>query len=311
MHHVSRIMKLSIVIVSWNTWALLRECLDSVFAYSPRCEFDVWVVDNASSDDSAAMVRAQFPQVRLTENRDNVGFARANNQAIQESEGEYVLLLNSDTKVKPGALENLVAFMDSHSEAGAAGARLLNPDGTLQSSCYPAPTLSREVWRLFHLDALRLYGSYNMADWNQEEVRAVDVLLGACLMLRRQVLDQVGWLDGDYFMYSEEVDLCYRIQQAGWPLYWVPTAEIIHYGGQSTRQVAADMFLRLYQGKLLYFRKNHGPTAAQMYKLILLAASLTRLVLSPLAWLAQPSQRQQQAALASRYWQLVMALAAL
>ena len=302
-------MKLSIVIVSWNTCALMRDCLDSVFACSPRCEFDVWVVDNASSDGSAAMVRSQFPQVRLIENRDNVGFAQANNQAIQESEGEYILLLNSDTKVKSGALETLVAFMDSHSEAGAAGARLLNPDGTLQTSCYPAPTLSRELWRLFHLDALRLHGSYNMADWNQNEVRAVDVLLGACLMLRRQVLDQVGWLDGDYFMYSEEVDLCYRIQQAGWPLYWAPTAEIIHYGGQSTRQVATDMFLRLYQSKLLYFRKNHGRTAAQIYKLILLAASLARLVLSPIAWLAQPSQRQQQLALASRYWQLVMTLA--
>jgi GT2 family glycosyltransferase len=246
--------------------------------------------------------------VRLIENSKNVGFAQANNQAIQQSAGCYVLLLNPDTEVQPGALETLVRFMDAHPQAGAAGARLLNPSGTLQPSCHPAPTLSRELWRLFHLDALWPYACYPMAGWDLNTPREVDMVPGACLILSRDALDQVGLLDEDYFIYSEEVDLCYRLRRAGWRLYWLPQAVVIHYGGQSTRQMAAAMFLRLYQGKVLYFRKHHGRLAAQLYKLILLIAALARLLLSPLVWLVRPPQRHQHLALASHYRRLVRAL---
>jgi N-acetylglucosaminyl-diphospho-decaprenol L-rhamnosyltransferase len=147
-----------------------------------------------------------------------------------------------------------------------------------------------------------------MAGWDLDTPREVDMIQGACLLLRREALDQVGLLDEDYFIYSEEVDLCHRLRQRGWKVYWVPQAQVIHYGGQSTRQVAADMFLRLYQGKVLYFRKHHGRLAAQAYKLILLIAALARLLLSPLAWLERPPLRQQHLALADHYRRLVMAL---
>ncbi len=301
-------MDLSIIIVNWNIRDLLAQCLASVYAHPPDGEFEIFVVDNASTDGSAQMVRKRFPQVRLIENTKNVGFARANNQAIQQSAGCYVLLLNPDTEVHPGALEKLVRFMEAYPQAGAAGARLLNPDGTLQPSCHPAPTLSRELWRLFHLDALWTYACYPMAGWDLDTPREVDMIQGACLLLRREALDQVGLLDEDYFIYSEEVDLCHRLRQRGWKVYWVPQAQVIHYGGQSTQQVAADMFLRLYQGKVLYFRKHHGRLAVQAYKLILLIAALARLSLSPLAWLERPPLRQQHLARADHYRRLVMAL---
>jgi N-acetylglucosaminyl-diphospho-decaprenol L-rhamnosyltransferase len=315
---------LSIVIVNWNTRDSLAQCLESVVAtphlqipdplnqsgivHLPPFTLEVWVVDNCSTDGSAQMVQARFPWVRLVENLENIGFARANNQVIRESKGRYVLLLNPDTEVKSGALQALVCFMDAHPQAGAVGPQLLNLDNTLQPSCHPAPTLPRELWRLFHLDALWPYALYPMAKWDLDTPRRVDVVQGACLLLRRATLDQVGLFDEDYFIYSEEMDLCYRLEQAGWRIYWVPEAEVIHYGGHSTQQVAMDMFLRLYQSKLLYFRKRHGWLAARGYKLILVAATLARLSVSPLAWLERSPQRQRHLTLASYYLRLLKAV---
>lgn len=313
-------VQLSIIVVSWNTRDLLAQCLAALAGWptvdrgarpssaSSSLPFEVLVVDNASADASARMVRERFPRVRLIENRDNVGFARANNQAIRQSRGRYVVLLNPDTVVQPGALETLVRFMDACPRAGAAGPRLLNPDGTLQPACYPAPTLSRELWRLCHLDALRPYARYAVTGWHPDRPREVDVVQGTCLILRREALDQVGLLDEDYFMYSEEVDLCHRLRRHGWRVYWVPGAAVVHHGGQSTRQTAAAMFLRLYQGKILYFRKHRGERAARCYKLILLVTALARLLVSPLAWLECPPRRRRHLALAGHYCRLLGAL---
>jgi len=301
-------MDLSIIIVSWNTVALLQKCLESIVANPPSGEFEVIVVDNVSTDGSCQMVRQQFPQVKLVANDQNVGFAQANNQAIAISVGRFILLLNPDTEVKPGALEALVQFMESRTEVGAAGAKLLNPDGTLQHSCYQMPTLAREFWRLFHLDALYPFGVYRMATWDRELPKKVEVIQGAALILRREVLDQVGLLDTDYFIYTEEVDLCYRLQIAGWQLYYVPQARVVHYGGQSTQQVASDMFLQLYQSKLLFFRKHRGWFATQIYKLILLIASLTRLLFTPLVFFGQSSWRKRHLDLAANYRRLLASL---
>jgi len=301
-------MDLSIVIVNWNTRDVLSQCLESIYGALPEQEIRVFVVDNASSDGSSDMVRERFPQVYLVENSQNVGFARANNQAIRNSHGRYVLLLNSDTIVKPGALDALVDFMDTHPQAGASGARLLNPDGSLQYSCSPAPSLAGEFKRLFHLPGVRPDGYYSMHEWDQSQARQVDVILGACLMLRRQALDQIGLLDEDYFIYSEEVDLCHRIKSAGWKLYWVPQAQVMHLGGQSTRQVSEAMFLRLYQAKLIYFRKHHGRWQAFLYKLIIMAAALFRLCLTPLVWLQKPPERQAILSLAGNYQRLLIHL---
>ncbi|MCL5996874.1 MAG: glycosyltransferase [Chloroflexi bacterium] len=299
---------LSVVIVSWNTCDLLAQCLASIYANPPLCAFEVFVVDNASSDGSPAMVRERFPKVRLIENLQNVGFACANNQAIRHSTARLVLLLNPDTEVRAGALQALADFIDAHPLTGAAGARLLNPDGTLQASCYPEPTLSRELWRLFHLDLIAAYGVYHMTDWDTITTRPVDIVLGACLLIRRQALDQVGLLSEDYFMYTEELDLCHDLRRSGWQIHWVPEAQVLHYGGQSTTQVASEMFLKLYQGKVAYFRKHHGRLSALLYKLILLSATAVRLSVSPLAWFEQSSRRQRHIALTRNYQRLFVAL---
>lgn len=301
-------MNLSIIIVNWNTRDVLWNSLRSIFRFPPKNKFEVLVVDNASIDGSVQMVGGQFPKVRLIENMENMGFARANNQAILHASGDYILLLNPDTEVKPDALTSLVSFMEAHPEAGAAGARLINRTGILQPSCYPALKLSREFWRLFHLDGLKPYASYPLSKWDLETPRQVDVIQGACLILRREVLDQVGCLDEDYFMYTEEVDLCFRIGKAGWSIFWVPQAQVVHYGGESTKQVPVEMFLNLYRSKILFFRKHKGWLQAQVYKLILFAAAMTRLLFSPFTLLRFTPQRQRYLTLARYYRRLLKVL---
>lgn len=301
-------MHLSIVIVNWNTRELLGRCLDSIAAHPPNAAYEIWVVDNASSDDSVPFIQNHHPGVRLIANDRNLGFATANNQAIRKSSGRYVLLLNSDTEVEAGALTLLVEHLDEHPDTGAVGSTLLNPDRSLQVSCYPFPTLSREFWRLFHLDSLHPYGVYDMSAWDTTSPREVEVIQGACLALRRSALDQTGLLDEDFFMYTEEVDLCYRLHRAGWRLIWVPAARVLHYGGQSTRQAAARMFLRLYESKLLFFRKNRGAIAAAAYKGILSAASLARLVALPIAAAFFPERRGAFREISGNYKRLLAAL---
>ena len=301
-------MKLSIVIVSWNTKDLLEACLRSIYDYPLNRPFEVWVVDNKSKDASVVMVRSQFPQVKLIASEENLGFAGGNNRAIPHCQGEYVLLLNPDTEVKPDALNELVAFMDNCPKAGAAGSRLLNADGTLQPSCHPVPTLGREFWRMFYLDALIPIGTYDMEKWNMEQPREVDVLMGASMLLRKTALDKVGLLDEGYFMYSEEVDLCFRLQKAGWQLYWVPQSQVVHYWGQSAKQVLTEMFLQLYRGKLRFFRKHYSWPTVILYKAVLGLAALLRLALAPLVWLRKSDKSDYQLHMARHYGRLLIAL---
>ncbi|GJM39851.1 MAG: glycosyl transferase [Ardenticatenaceae bacterium] len=301
-------MKLSIVIVSWNTKDLLEACLNSVYAYPLEESFEVWVVDNKSKDDTVAMVREKFPQVELIASEENLGFAGGNNRAIPHCTGEYILLLNPDTEVKPDALNELVAFMDATPEAGASGSRLLNADGSLQPSCHPRPTLSREFWRMFYLDAFIPYGTYRMHKWDVTQPREVDVLMGASLLVRKEVLDTVGMLDEGYFMYSEEVDLCYRLQKAGWKLFWVPQSQVTHFWGQSAKQVMSEMFLQLYRAKLRFFRKHYGWFTVILYKFVLGFAALLRLALAPLTWLRRSKKGGYQLHMAQHYGRLLISL---
>jgi hypothetical protein len=272
-------MDLSITIVNWNTKDLLHQCLLSIeenVQTFKRPNIQTLVVDNASTDGSAAMVRDRFPWVRLIENNENLGFAAANNQAMRESDAQYVLLLNSDTEIKSGAVTNLLTFMERHLEAGGAGARLLNPNGTLQPSCHPMLTPWREFWRLAFLDRVRRLATYDMSTWDLDTPREVEVIKGACLMLRQEALDEVGLLDERYFMYTEEMDLCHRLRKAGWKLYWVPQAEVVHYGEASSRQIAEEMYLQLYRSKVLFHRKFGGEQRAWLFKLLLALAYAPR-----------------------------------
>ncbi len=288
---------LSVVIVNWNTRDLLAQCLSSIYIYPPVDEFEVLVVDNLSSDGSVQMVRERFPQVRLIQNTENVGFARANNQAILESTGRYVLLLNPDTEILPDALLTLLDFIEEHPEAGAIGPMILNPDFTLQSSCNPMPTLWREFWHLMHLDPILPQSVYREERWDTTIAHKVEVIQGNCLLIRREALSDVGLLDEAFFMFTEEVDLCYRLLRRGWSLYWVPMARIIHYGGQSTRQVAREMFLELHRSKVVFFRKTRGKWGGLVYKLTLLVTALTRL-----PWGVMSSGKSSQAAQRSRLY---------
>ena len=237
------------------------------------------------------MVRQDFPQVQLIENRENVGFARANNQAICHSRGSYVLLLNSDTLVHPGALAALVAFMDAHPQAGACGPRLLNGDGSLQHACHPMLTPGREFWRLLFLERLLPRATYPMQRWDTATPRPVEVIKGACLRVRRAALNQVGLLDDQYFMYTEEVDLCYRLAQAGWELCYVPQAVVTHFGEASSRQVQEEMYLQLYRSKVQFYRKFGGRPRVRQAKALLALAYAPRWAAASLAAPLRPSWR--------------------
>lgn len=284
-------MDLSIIIVNWNTCDFLARCLQSLEeSVGKRGTFSIetFVVDNASTDGSPQMVRERFSRVGLIENAQNVGFALANNQAIRRSQGRYVVLLNSDTEVHPGAFEMMVEFMDEHSRAAGCGPLLLNADGTLQPSCHPMLTPEREFWRLMFLDRIWPKATYAQAQWNRSVHHQVEVIKGACLLLRRDALDQVGLLDDRYFMYTEEMDLCYRLLEAGWELWWVPQAEIVHYGEASSRQIAEEMYIQLYRSKAQFHRKFGGTRRVNRFKRWLALAYWPRWMIAALISRFQP-----------------------
>ncbi|MDX1614264.1 MAG: glycosyltransferase family 2 protein [Candidatus Promineifilaceae bacterium] len=274
---------LSIVIVNWNTRDHLANCLSAIEHNHGmvREALQVIVVDNNSSDGSVALVEERFSWTMLIANQRNLGFAAANNQGIERSRGEFVLLLNADTRLHVGALERLLSFMATHPEAAAVGPRLLNTDGSLQVSCQPMLTPFREFWRLLFLDRVVPFASYRMNEWSSDEARQVDVLLGACLLLRRSVLDEVGLLDESYFMYTEEVDLFYRLSKSGYRSWYLPTATVTHHGGASSRQIPEKMYLELYRSKVRFYRKTGGERRARLFKTLVALAYVPRVLLNP------------------------------
>jgi GT2 family glycosyltransferase len=262
---------ISIIIVSWNTRDLLAQCLQSVYDTVGNLAFEVIVVDNASADGSPTMVYDQFPQVRLIENLENEGFARANNQAIDICTGRYVLLLNSDTVVLPDAIERMVTFADTHPQIGALGAELCNGDGSLQPSWAQFPSLVSE-WsgRNFRGRQPYMDGKAYIVDW----------VGGSCLLVRRQVIEQIGLLDENIFMYSEETDWCYRIVQAGWQIGYLPGAKVIHFGGASSRkQSESRTLIQLYKSKLYFFRKHYGASQMELLRIGIMILTLLKMVI--------------------------------
>lgn len=316
-------MKISILIASWNTRDLLRMCLQAIFKPSvtngESMQVEAIVVDNASADGSAVMVRQEFPQTLLIESEINLGFGRATNLASTLASGEGWLLLNTDAILHSGALHEMATYLEDHPEVGAVGPRILNPDGTLQISCSPSPTLGREIWRLFHLDNLAAISRYprdlleNHAGSGTQAglPLQVDVLLGACILLRREVTEKINLFDEQFFMYSEEVDLCLRIRQAGWQVVWLPGATITHFGGQSTRQAADQMFIELYRNKINYFRKHGGQLHVFLYKIILLSASLARWIPGTLLASTPTGRARKWGQVACQYRMLLGELASL
>lgn len=257
----TQLMRLSVVIVSWNTKDLLRRCLETLKAEIEDIDHEVFVVDNNSSDGSAAMVADEYPWAHLIANHTNRGFAAANNQAFKLARGDYVLLLNPDTEVAPGSLHTLMSFLDTHPQAGVVAPQLLNSDGTVQRSCRQFPTFAGMLYELIGLSRMfpnqPRFRQYKMLDWNHDDERQVDQPEGACLMVRRDMMNQVGWLDEGFFMLFEEVDWCYRIKQAGWEIWFTPTAKIVHHYGQSIKQVKARMILSSHRGLYRFWWKHY------------------------------------------------------
>ncbi|HMO22294.1 MAG TPA: glycosyltransferase family 2 protein [Candidatus Melainabacteria bacterium] len=261
-------LDLTVVVVSWNTRDLLDRSLETLkedLERSSNLETEVYVVDNDSKDGSAAMVAEKHGWATLMANDDNLGFAKANNQVLRQAKGRYVLLLNPDTEVEPGALKTLIEFLEAHPKAGIVAPQLLNSDGSIQRSCRQFPTFTGMLFELVGLSKLFPKGSkmgttfraYKMLDWEHDDEREVDQPEGACLLLRREVLEEVGLLDEGYFMLFEEVDWCYRIKKAGWQIWFTPKARVMHHYGQSIKQVKARMILSSHRGLYRFWRKHY------------------------------------------------------
>ena len=266
-------MDLSIIIVNWNTKDLLLQCLESVYQTIKRVEMEVFVVDNGSMDGSIAAAKGRFPEVKFIQNEINLGFARANNQALSLAKGRYLLLLNPDTQVKKGAMERLISFMDAHPEAGGAGAQLLNSDGSRQNSIANFPSLATE---LLNKSLLRWFfpSAFPGKERNYPEPIEVDSVIGACMVVKRDAIEPVGLLDEGYFLFLEETDWCYRMRRTGWKIYHVPQAEIYHFQGKGVEMEKKKARVEYYRSLYRFFKKNRG----RLQWFILLIGSVIKLV---------------------------------
>lgn len=258
---VDGLKDLSIAIVTWNARELLAACLHSIYENTSGVNFEIIVVDNASTDGSASMVENHFPGVELIVNSGNRFFGRANNQAIRVSRGRHVLLLNVDTVVLPDALPVLVFFLDSHPEVGIVGAQLLNTDGSLQVTCNRFPSLA---FGLFEVLAINQRWPQNpirrrhiYADWDRQTAQPVDAVSGACMMVRSSAIGEAGLLDERFLMYYEEDDWCFRLRKAGWMIYYYPEAQIIHHGEGTQKCLAPGLSDMLYWDSFLKFYGKH------------------------------------------------------
>ncbi|MCL5435643.1 MAG: glycosyltransferase family 2 protein [Patescibacteria group bacterium] len=255
-------MDLSVIIVNYNTKELLKRCLLSVFASKTSFSFEVWVSDNGSTDGSIEMVKKEFPQVRLSENGANLGFSKANNIALKQAQGENLLLLNSDTEVRPETLTRSMEYIKEHSEVGVLGCKVLLPNGQLDPACrrrFPNPT--NAFLRLF---GLKKFSDYNVSgDINTPQ--EVDAVMGAYLLIRKKVIEKIGFLDEDYFMYGEDLDWCWRAKQAGYQVYYYPGAEITHYKYGSSQKVSVPTIRFAHQAMKIFYRKHYAASRPQLF----------------------------------------------
>ncbi|MFO7680702.1 MAG: glycosyltransferase family 2 protein [Chloroflexota bacterium] len=279
---------MSIVLVCWNNKAYLEPCLNSIYEGGLHSSYDIVVVDNGSTDGSQAMLREKFPEVMIIQNEGNVGLGKASNQGIEATQGRYVLLLNNDTLVNGPSLDGLVNFLDETPEAGAVGGRLLNPDGSFQAGYANFSSLHEEFLIATGLGNLLKDGYPSHVDTDQ--VKAVGWISSACLLLRRAALDKVGLLDESYFIYGDEADLQYRLNQNGYPVYYLPQSTTIHYGGRSMNRWGRRKMV--YRGKMLFYQKNYYPLRAGLLRIMLGGLSIIKLLVWVVAFIL-PKQRER------------------
>ncbi|MFM9280016.1 glycosyltransferase family 2 protein [Paenibacillus jiagnxiensis] len=255
-------MDVSILIVNYNTQRLTLDCLQSVFASRTQYRYEVIVIDNHSVDGSVEAIRERYPQVTVIANQENTGFAKANNQGIEAAQGRYILLLNSDTLVQPDTLETMIGLMDRRPELGAAGCKVILPDGSLDKACKRGfPTPSASFYYAFGFSKRfphdPKYNQYQLGHLDPDDEYPVDVLVGAFMLVRREAIDQVGGLDETFFMYGEDIDWCYRIKEAGWGIYYYPRTYIVHVKGGSARRRPLKIIYEFHRAMWVFHRKHY------------------------------------------------------
>lgn len=273
--------EVSIIIVNWNTRDLLRDCLASV-QRETRVGHEIIVIDNASSDGSAAMVASDFPSVMLIANSDNRGFAGANNQGLAVAHGQSVLLLNPDTVVLDGAIDTMLAWLAQHPDVGCVGCQVLEMPGVIEQTCFADPGPLNLVIDELGLHRLArwipYFGGPRYRDWDRRSEREVDVVTGMFMLVPRAVLERIGPLDPAFFVYAEEADWCRRIRKAGWRCVFAPVAQIIHLdgGAKSTAQIRSKMYIQLQKSHLIYTKKHHGILGYWAVKVLFVLSALAR-----------------------------------
>ena len=270
-------------VVTWNAKKFVDENFGSIFADLKGISAEVIAVDNASSDGTADMIAAGFPEVKLTRSPKNLGFSRANIVAINQSSGKYVCLVNPDVRVLPGCFRALMDYLEKNPKVGVVGPKTYNPDGSLQRSCMRAPSVWISFCRALALDKTPLrkipvFGGIGMADFAHDKTRVVDVLNGAFTMMRRTAMDQVGLIDERFFMYGDDLDWCVRFGKAGWPVVFYPGGEIVHYGGGVTAKAPLYFYVEMHKANLQYFQKHHSWLAQRGFLAALLLHDAIRYV---------------------------------
>ncbi len=260
-------MDLSVIILNYNTKALLQKCLQSVFRSQTSLPFEVFVSDNGSTDGSVEMISAHFPKVKLIINATNLGFSAGNNAAIKQTQGRYVLLLNSDTEVRPDTIDLCIRKMDSDQSIGILGCKVLLPNGQLHEACrrrFPNP--ANAFLRLF---GLRRFSSYNYRNVSVDQEMAVDSVVGAFLMIRRTVIDKIGLLDEDFFMYGEDLDWCWRVKEAGFKVWYYPAAQITHYLYGSSQTIPFRTINWAHTAMKIFYRKHYSKEHGWLFNQII------------------------------------------
>lgn len=287
---------ISIVIVSFNVERLLKECIESIYRETTESTFDIWVVDNHSHDSSVQMLKNHFPQVHLIENDRNVGFPKANNQAIVQNTSDYILLLNPDTIVQDRAIDKMVRFMDEYPDTGVSGCRVLNEDGSLQLACRRSvPTPKVAFYRLTGLSRLfpnsKTMARYNLTYLDPNAPHEVDAVSGAFLVIRKKVVDAIGMLDENFFIYGEDMDWCIRARKAGWKVMYYPHAQIVHYKGVGCKTNNLKTTYEFYRAMVLFHRKHFAQECSALTNLVIYIGIVLTALLAWRRWLfsAKPS----------------------
>ena len=279
---------MSIVIVCWNNLDYLDPCLESLYESNLESSFDIVVVDNGSTDGSQEMLREKYPEVKIIQNEGNVGLGKASNQGIEATNGEFVLLFNNDTIVNKYALDSMVELMRKNPDAGAVGIKLLNEDGSFQSGYGGFSNLWEEFLIAIQLGE-RLWPGYPLQG-DSNVIQQVGWMSSACLLVRRETLNQIGLLDESYFIYGDETDLQYRMKKAGWQAYYIPDASIIHFGGRSMNRWKRRRMV--YRGKMLFYKKNYDPVQTAILRLMLGILTSLKLLIWMVLWIF-PGRRER------------------